>query len=97
MRFAIEDSTDIDRPKFHTAATLADAIRWADDNAHPGISRIIDLKYLNPVATIRMGWSACRMDIVINERAYGRLDDIAAKRVRDSVGPRFHHIVPNEY
>lgn len=95
MRFAIEDSTDVDRPKFHTTATLADAIRWADDNACPGLSRIVDLKHLKPIATLRIGWGVSRMDIVINQRVYGRLDDIAAKCVRDSVGPRFHHIIPD--
>lgn len=93
MRFAVEDLTDIDRPNFHTTASLSEAIRWADDNAHPGLGRIIDMKYLKPIATIRQGWNSSRMEIVINQRVYGRLDDIAAKCVRDSVGPRFHYIV----
>jgi hypothetical protein len=98
MRFAIEDARDIDRPEFHHAPTFAAAIRFADElhESRAGYPEsIIDLNTRRAVATIRPSWNASTLDIVIRERVYGRLSDIAAKCVRDSVGPRYRHIIPD--
>ena len=102
MRFAIEDARDIDRPEFNHAPTFAAAIRLADDLHESGTGNpevIIDLNTRKAVAYIRprfQGRGGGRShDIVIRERVYGRLSDIAAKCVRDSVGPRYRHIIPD--
>jgi hypothetical protein len=94
MRFAIEDARDIDRPEFHHAPTFAAAIRLADDlhESRTGYPEsIIDLNTRKTVATIAPSWNGSTMIVVIGNTRAG-LSDIAAKCVRDSVGPRYQQI-----
>lgn len=99
MRFAIEDTTDIDRPEFHHAPTFAAAIRLADDLGFGRADAIIDLKTRQIVAYIRPKYigrgNGHERDIIINERVYADLHDIASKTHYTSIGPRYRHIIPD--